>query len=98
MIEWRSAAHQGKTQTQLNDDFSTFVDTYKQKKQSGAGDKRKESKKSRRAKKTKSNPSGSSAGADSSNDDGSSGPEGDTVTLKRIRTQKTRRVITERRA
>jgi hypothetical protein len=98
MIEWRSAAHQGKTQTQLNDDFSTFVDTYKQKKQSGAGDKRKESKKSRRAKKTKSNPPGSSAGADSSNDDGSSGPEGDTVTLKRIRTQKTRRVITERRA
>ena len=98
MIEWRSAAYQGKTQTQLNDEYSTFVDTYQQKQQTGGGKRSSSSKKSRRVKKAKSSSSGSAAGADSGNDDGSSGPEEETVTLKRIRTQKSRRVITERRA
>jgi hypothetical protein len=99
MIEWRSAAHQNKTQSQLNDEFSTFVDTYQQKKQPGGSKKRDSlSKKSRRAEKLKSSPAGSSAGSAPGNDDRSSGSEEETVTLKRIRTQKSRRVITERRA
>jgi hypothetical protein len=97
MIEWHSAAHQGKTQAQLNDDFKTYVDTYQQK--SVVSGKQSLSKKSRRAKKTKSGSAGSSEGADSGNDEGSSGPDQEvSVTRKRIRLQKSRRVLTERSA
>jgi hypothetical protein len=97
MIEWRSAAHQGKTQAQLNDDFKTYVDTYQQK--SAVSGKKSSSKKSRRTKKAKSGSAGSSAGADSVHDEGSSGPDEEvSVTRKRIRLQKSRRVLIERSA
>ena len=85
-------------QAQLNDEFSTFVDTYQKKQQSGQGKRSPSSKKSRRAKKAKSDSNSTSTAADSGNQDSDSGPDEETVTLKRIRTQKSRRVITERRA
>ena len=97
MLDWRIEAHKGKTQSQLNTAFDTVVETY-QEKQLVSGKKGGRSQKSRRAKKASSNASGSSGSMnDTGKDDGSDGPDEEVmVTRKRIRLQRSRRVITER--
>ena len=92
LLEWRTSAHKGKTQSQLNDLYSTTVEKF-QKALTVSSKKGPPTKKSRRTKKTSST-SSSAANDDSGNDEGSSAGE-ELVTRKRIRLQKSRRVITE---
>ena len=91
LLEWRVTAHKGKSQSQLNDLYSTTVEKFQTALTVSA--KKGQTKKSRRSK--KSNPKSKDDGNDDSgNDDGSSAGE-EMVTRKRIRLQKSRRVITE---
>jgi hypothetical protein len=94
LLEWRVEAHKGRTQSQLNERFNTVVESFKT--SASAGGKKKT--RSRRTKKASDNTSGASNNNDSGNDDGSDPQGDDTVTRKRIRLQKSRRVITERNA
>ena len=102
-MKWRVAAHQGKTQAQLNSEFATVVETYQKNANSSSGSSSK-SKKSRRTKKSgdsgsnKTRSSGGSANkADSDNEKGSGTDDDAAVTRKRIRLQESRRVVTEER-
>ncbi len=94
LLEWRVEAHKGRTQSQLNERFNTVIESFKT--SASAGGKKKT--RSRRTKKASDNTSGASNNNDSGNDDGSDPQGDDTVTRKRIRLQKSRRVITERNA
>jgi hypothetical protein len=94
IIDWRTAAHKGNTQQQLNDNFSTVVETYTPS-APGAGKKNNNKKsKTRRASKSpdpaknadSSVADGETIGSDSADAD----PD-----RKRIRLQKSRRVVTE---
>ena len=94
IIDWRTVAHKGNTQQQLNDNFSTVVETYTPS-APGTGKKNNNNKsKTRRASKSP-NPTknadsfvadGETIGSDSADAD----PD-----RKRIRLQKSRRVVTE---
>ena len=95
LIEWRTEAHKGKTQAQLNDHFATVVESVKQ---GASGGSKKARSKSRRSSK-------SPTGGDSTSDAGGnmdstadSDGQGDDPQRKRIRLQKSRRVVTERNA
>jgi hypothetical protein len=91
LLEWRTTAHKGKTQTQLNELYSTTVEKFQTALTVSA--RKGQTKKSRHSKKSSSK-SDNAAKDDSGNDDGSSAGE-EMVTRKRIRLQKSRRVITE---
>ena len=95
LIEWRAAAHQQKTQSQLNDLFNTTVEKFKSM-TVGTNPSKKghQTKKSRRTKQ-KTSASDSNAKDESGNDEDESSVGDETVTRKRIRLQKSRRVVTE---
>lgn len=102
LLEWRIEAHKGKNQFQLNEQFNTIVERFKTT-ATGNG-KRGKQNKSRRSKKAKagstsSTPDGTATTAsEPGNDDGSDGSGDELVTRKRIRLQKSRRILSERSA
>ena len=90
LVSWRTDAHKGKTLAQLMNEYSTVVEKYK----TGEG-KNKSNKRSK--------PSGSSEGGDKGSRNSNADGDGDQGSgggeyRKRIRLQKSRRIITERSA
>ena len=88
VLDWRTDAHKGKTQLQLNDAFDTVIETYRPNVKS-----RKTS--SSNSTSTPQELSGSTEASNSAGEapaqDGEEGPP-----RKRIRLQKSRRIVTER--
>ena len=104
LIEWRAAAHQQKTQSQLNSQFAVIVEKFQTastasyNNSTSRKNKGKTSKKSRRTKKkTMSTSDGAAKDESGSDEDGSSTGE-EMVNRKRIRFQKSRRVVNETNA
>lgn len=98
LMEWRVEAHKGKSQLQLNERFNTFVESYQAPASSGGKKKKSKSRRAKKASGTDSSAAGTTVNTDSGNEEGSESQGDDTVTRKRIRLQKSRRVITERNA
>ena len=93
LLDWRADAHKGKTQVQSNTDYDTVVEAFRPGQTGQPG---------RRARATTSSPSPSTSttvtdtSGSSSNDNGNVAEE--PRQRKRIRLQKSRRVVTERSA
>ncbi len=90
MISWRSDAHKGRTQTQLNNDYSTVTEKYRTGQNKNKSNKR---------------PATLDASGDGRSSTGNADADGDSNTgsgggeyRKRVCLQKGRRVITERPA
>jgi hypothetical protein len=99
LLDWRTEAHKGKTQMQLSENFMTVVESVSQGTVSSG--KKKAKSKSRRTSKTGSDQSTPSSGTGGNIAfDGSPGSDGQSEEppRKRIRLQKSRRVVTERSA
>ena len=98
LLERRIEAHKGKNQFQLIEQFNTIVERFKTT-ATGNG-KRGKQNKSRRSKKAKagstsSTPDGTTTASEPGNDDGSDGSCDKLVTRKRIRLQKSHRILSE---
>ena len=96
LVDWRTEAHRGKSQTQLNDNFTTVVEPVRANMAGGGRSKSK----SRRTS-TNTPPSGGTSeqlttAGESNPDDG--GERSGEPPRKRIRLQKSRRIVTERNA
>ena len=84
LLDWRTGAHKGQSQQQLNNEFSTVVESYRPKQGKP---------KSRRANAT----TVATPATTDTEDNGDNKPSsGDEPQRKRIRLQKSRRVVTER--
>ena len=96
MLEWQTEAHKGKSQTQLNDSFSTVVESVKATSTGGGRSKSK----SRRASTAAGNSGDSTTSVQGENQvgDGSADGQVSNPPRKRIRLQKSCRVVTERSA
>jgi hypothetical protein len=89
VFDWRTDAHKGKTQLQLNDAFDTFIETYRP---------TVKSRKTSSSKLTSTPQETSGSTTEASNSAGEPPAQGgdDGPLRKRIRLQKSRRVVTER--
>ena len=93
LISWRSDAHKGKTQDKLNTEYATVVEPYTT---GGAKNKGGGGKKNKFGQSADSNQGSRSSDGDGTDTNGGDGSAGQS--RKRIRLQKSRRVVTERSA
>ncbi len=96
MLEWRTEAHKGKSQTQLNDSFSTVVESVKAT-STGGGRSKSKSRRASTAAGSSDDPATSVRGENQTGDS-SADAQVNEPPRKRIRLQKSRRVVTERSA
>ena len=102
LLDWRTEAHKGKSQTQLNEDFTTFVEKVNQ--HSSRANKQGKVRSRRMSTGTDATESSTSLtsnnhGTRNDGDNQSTGTDDDDVQKrKRIRLNKSRRIVTERNA
>jgi hypothetical protein len=96
LMAWRVEAHKGKTQGQLTEEYSTFVERVN--KPMGSGQSKSRSRRMSTGDDTTVSISASGNTSNDGDNQPSSGADGDVQKRKRIRLNKSRRIVTERNA